>query len=162
MRYVILVCALLSLPTYAAGLDQDLMRYYNKFPVVLSLIEGLEQVSWRVVAQRHKFETHTKRDRLRYLSAITFYDPNSVVKVKFMRGCRDKPRHCYTSANDALVHEMIHAYRQLVSRDAIGNDSLREEAIVIGLENKVFQSMTAIDGKVRPRRSGHYGEIIPF
>ncbi|MBS3953728.1 MAG: hypothetical protein KGZ88_12340 [Methylomicrobium sp.] len=157
-------------PGDPAGIRADLdhmARYYAQFSDTIELLKKLENKPLNLQYRKNTWETEAYGNRFKVDSTTVFFDSRTGAKFGFHNQCSGNPA-CYIAPADALLHELLHVNIML-------NDTGRfmaqggmkptlylfeHEREIIKLEVMLFDAMNRRDGKSRPLRQRHIGQLV--
>lgn len=153
------------------AIQQDLHQlagYLANYPHAVSLLRSLRGKAWQMSYAADTFATEVRGNALQIHSVTVKFDPRSAAQLRRHKACDDTPGACVASPADALLHELLHAATALLQpQQFIAQGGLNSvvypfehEAEVIRRENALYRAMTAVDGRFRPHRHRHSGQVV--
>lgn len=149
-----------------ADLDQ-MARYYAQFGDTIELLKSLENKSLSLQYRKNTWETQAYGNRFKVDSTTVFFDSRTGAKFGFHSQCSGNPA-CYIAPADALLHELLHVNIMLNDTGRfIAEGGMKpslylfeHEREVIKMEVMLFNAMNRRDGKSRPLRQRHVGQLV--
>ncbi len=155
-------------PEFVAQSLQQFARYYARYPRIVTLLNRLRSMPWRLRYSRATWQAQAAGTRVRVREVTVLFDPHAGAQVRFHKSCAGNPQ-CFISPADALLHELLHVgimlgeMQQFLAQGGMDRTlyPFAHEAEVIERENHFYAAMSAMDGVPRPQRTQHVGEIVP-
>jgi hypothetical protein len=152
--------------TVSADLS-EIAAYYSHYPQIISLINELRGQKLSLKYQAGTWQTEAWGNQFGVDSATIYFDTRLGAQLLNDPGCDSTPA-CGISPADALLHELLHAKLMLLNAEHFidtGGMSqtlypFEHEREVIGRENQLYQDMNQLDGRARPLRHRHSGELL--
>jgi hypothetical protein len=149
-----------------ADLDQ-MARYFAQFSDTIALLKTLENKPLSLQYRKNTWETQAFGNRFKVDSTTVFFDPRTGAKFGFHSQCFGNPA-CYIAPADALLHELLHVNIMLNDTGRFIDEGgmkptlylFEHEREVIKMEVKLFDAMNRRDGKSRPLRQRHIGQLV--
>lgn len=145
----------------------ELAQYLAAQPNAFDLLVSLKNKPLRLVYSPANFTTVVKGSQFHVRSATIYFDPKSAAVLSASGRCDTDPGYCVASPADAFIHELIHAKIALLEpKRFIKSGALNSlmypyahEREVLSEERAIYQAMTSVDHKPRPRRHSHSGHL---
>lgn len=155
-------------PEYVRNDLQQMARYFAHYPEAAALIRSLKDKAWQLSFAEDTFATEVRGNALQVHSVNVRFDPRAAAQLRRHKACDDNPGACVASPADALLHELLHAASALLDPQRFiaqgGINSViypfEHESEVIRSENLLYRAMTAVDGRYRPHRHRHAGQVV--
>ncbi|WFP51091.1 hypothetical protein PL263_03475 [Methylomonas sp. EFPC3] len=153
-------------PTVNADL-QTIADYFSRYPQAVALIGELRGQKIGLDYQAGAWQTVAFGNQFGISSVTIRFDTRLGAQLLGDPGCDATPA-CSIAPADALLHELLHAKLMLLDSEhfiaggglAPGLYPFEHEHEVIAEENRLFQAMNQTDGRARPIRHRHSGELL--
>ncbi|BBL58449.1 hypothetical protein [Methylomonas koyamae] len=146
---------------------QTIAEYFSRYPEAVALIEQLRGQKIELNYQSGTWQTVAFGNQFGIASVTIHFDTRLGAQLLGDPGCEATPA-CSIAPADALLHELLHAKLMLLDSEhfiaggglAPGLYPFEHEHEVIVAENQLFQAMNRSDGRARPIRHRHSGELL--
>ncbi|OAI01137.1 hypothetical protein [Methylomonas methanica] len=150
------------------GADLALMAdYFSHYPQAVNLLSELRGQKLILKYKQNTWQTQAFGNQFGVDSVTIYFDTRLGAQLLNDPGCDSTPA-CSISPADALLHELLHAKLMLLdSQHFIDGGGMAQnlypfehEREVINHENRLYQDMNQLDGRARPLRHRHSGELL--
>ncbi|AMK78326.1 MULTISPECIES: hypothetical protein [Methylomonas] len=141
--------------------------YFSHYPQAVSLLNELRGQKLILKYKQNTWQTQAFGNQFGVDSVAIYFDTRLGAQLLNDPGCDATPA-CSISPADALLHELLHAKLMLLdSQHFIDGGGMAQtlypfehEREVINHENRLYQDMNQLDGRARPLRHRHSGELL--
>ncbi|MBD9355721.1 hypothetical protein [Methylomonas albis] len=141
--------------------------YFSHYPQAVSLINELRGQKLVLKYRQNTWQTQAFGNQFGVDSVTIYFDTRFGAQLLNDPGCDTTPA-CSISPADALLHELLHAKLMLLdSQHFIDGGGMaptlypfEHEHEVLNQENRLYQEMNQLDGRARPLRHRHSGELL--
>lgn len=146
---------------------QTIADYFSRYPQAAALIDELRGQKIELNYQAGTWQTVAFGNQFGISNVTIHFDTRLGAQLLGDPGCDATPA-CSIAPADALLHELLHAKLMLLDSAhfiaggglAPGLYPFEHEHEVIVEENRLFQAMNQSDGRARPIRHRHSGELL--
>jgi hypothetical protein len=154
-------------PAHIADDLATIADYYAHYPQVIDLLSELSGHKLVLKYRRNTWLAQAWGSQFTVDSVTIYFDTRLGAQLLNDPGCDSSPA-CSISPADALLHELLHAKLMLLdSQHFIDGGGMAQtlypfehEREVINHENRLYQDMNQLDGRARPLRHRHSGELL--
>ncbi|MEI8574257.1 hypothetical protein U737_08740 [Methylomonas sp. LW13] len=141
--------------------------YFSHYPQAVNLLNELRGQKLVLKYRQNTWQTQAFGNEFGVDSVTIYFDTRLGAQLLNEPGCDSTPA-CSISPADALLHELLHAKLMLLdSQHFIDGGGMTQtlypfehEREVIHHENRLYQDMNQLDGRARPLRHRHSGELL--
>lgn len=141
--------------------------YFSHYPQAVNLIGELRGQKLTLKYQQNTWQTQAFGNQFGVDKVTIYFDTRLGAQLLNDPGCDATPA-CSISPADALLHELLHAKLMLLdSQHFIEGGGMAQtlypfqhEREVISHENQLYKDMNQLDGRYRPIRHRHSGELL--
>ncbi|WP_415878659.1 hypothetical protein [Methylomonas sp. TEB] len=141
--------------------------YFSHYPQAVNLLNELRGQKLVLKYRQNTWQSQAFGNEFGVESVTIYFDTRLGAQLLNDPGCDSTPA-CSISPADALLHELLHAKLMLLdSQHFIDGGGMAQtlypfehEREVINHENRLYQDMNQLDGRARPLRHRHSGELL--
>ena len=154
-------------PEYIESDLQEMAAYFSRYPQAVTLLRDLKDANWTLRFSPETFKTRIVGNQFQVQAAKVYFDSRSAAQLRSHKSCGEKLAACIASPADALLHELLHARAALLEPTVFIKQGglngviypFAHEHAVIQEENRLYESMSEVDGRLRPQRHRHAGRL---